>query len=281
MRLRTHPDTQSFLGNTQTELESNEVANSLMLGICKQLTSHPERFEAAPCLKTLEDDAGLVIAAIMTPPRNLVAYAHRGDLHHASTLLVEDLVREEWRVPGVLGPNEVAKGIAERWTEVTGKGHSLEQRLRVFGLREVKSRVPERGNLRVATETDAALLSRWWFEFAVELFGEADQEKAAHTAAFAINARDVYLWEHGQPASMAMKTRPTRNGISVSAVYTPPDLRGKGYGTACVGELSRMLLAAGWEFCALFADATNVAVNRFYERIGYRPVCEFDEYAFA
>jgi predicted GNAT family acetyltransferase len=79
---------------------------------------------------------------------------------------------------------------------------------------------------------------------------------------------------------MAMKNRPTRNGISVSAVYTPLELRGRGYATACVGALSRMLLASGWGYCALFADLSNTAANCIYERIGYRPACDYDEYVF-
>ena len=77
-----------------------------------------------------------------------------------------------------------------------------------------------------------------------------------------------------------MKTRPTRHGISVSLVYTPPELRGRGYATACVGELSRKLLGAGREFCALFADLANPISNHIYERIGYRPVCDYEEYRF-
>ena len=79
---------------------------------------------------------------------------------------------------------------------------------------------------------------------------------------------------------MAAKTRPTRNGGSVSLVCTPPDLRGRGYATACVGELSRLLLESGWRYCALFADLANVAANRVYQRVGYEPSCDYDEYVF-
>ena len=68
---------------------------------------------------------------------------------------------------------------------------------------------------------------------------------------------------------------------STFLVYTPPALRGRGYATACVGALSRLLLDAGWALCALFADVANLAANRVYERVGYRPVCEVDEILFS
>jgi predicted GNAT family acetyltransferase len=41
-----------------------------------------------------------------------------------------------------------------------------------------------------------------------------------------------------------------------------------------------MLLASGWRYCALFADSGNMAAIRVYEKIGYRPACDYDEYAF-
>jgi len=44
--------------------------------------------------------------------------------------------------------------------------------------------------------------------------------------------------------------------------------------------LSQQLLGAGWEFCALFTDLANPTSNSIYQRIGYRPVADFDEYIF-
>ena len=79
---------------------------------------------------------------------------------------------------------------------------------------------------------------------------------------------------------MAMKTRPTRRGISVSFVYTPPEFRRRGYATACVAELSRLLLESGRQFCSLFTDLANPTSNHIYQQIGYRPVADFDQYSF-
>jgi len=40
------------------------------------------------------------------------------------------------------------------------------------------------------------------------------------------------------------------------------------------------LLDEGRRFCALFTDLANPTSNRIYHKIGYRPVCDFDEYVF-
>ena len=280
MEARTHVDAESFLSNTQVALESNEAANSLMLGVCLRLVRHPERAETPPCLKTVEDETGLVLAAMMTPPHKLVLYGHQGDLDEGARVLAEELAAEGWRVPGVMGPREVASRFAARWAEVTGARCRLERRQRVYELRAVGTPVPERGRLRVATAADVEWVAAWHCEFHETVFGEAEPEEARRVAQLRIESEDIYLWEDRRPVSMAMKTRPTSNGISVSLVYTPPELRGRGYATACVGELSRLLLASGWEHCALFADVCNAAANRVYQRIGYQPVCDYDESVF-
>ncbi len=262
------------------QLESNEVANSLMLGICGQLVRNPQRYAAPPCLKTVEDDSGLVFAAVMTLPHNLVVYGHQGDLYGGAKLLVEDLVSSGWWVPGVLGPSTSARCVVERWAEASGQCFRLEVRQAVHELKKVKIPVPDRGRLKVASVEEVGLVARWNHGFGAEINGEADQEEARLEAERLVEAGNVYLWEDGMPVSMAMATRPTRNGISVSLVYTPPEFRGRGYATACVGELSRLLLSSGWSYCALFADLENPAANRVYRKVGFEPVCEYDEYDF-
>ena len=42
--------------------------------------------------------------------------------------------------------------------------------------------------------------------------------------------------------------------------------------------LSRGLLAEGYSFCSLFADLANNTANSMYLRIGYKPVCDYDQY---
>jgi predicted GNAT family acetyltransferase len=281
MQVRTYADAKRFFKDTQVSLESNEAANSLMLGVCGRLIRQPERVRFAPCLKVVEDQGGLILVALMTPPHKLLVYGHQGDLVGGAQALVEDLLAERRQVPGVFGLSKVAQQVASIWTEVTDRPHRLECRQSVYKLTRVEIPPPKRGRLRPAIGADTPLVTQWNIEFALDIFGHVDPEEVEQVARFRIEQGDFYLWDDGGPVSMAMKNRPTTNGISVSLVYTPPRWRCQGYGTACVGELSRMLLDTGWEFCVLFADLANPAANRVYQKIGYRPVCEYDELAFS
>jgi predicted GNAT family acetyltransferase len=58
----------------------------------------------------------------------------------------------------------------------------------------------------------------------------------------------------------------------VIAVYTPPGLRGRGYGGAVTAAVTRAALDAGAEDVVLFTDLANPISNALYQRLGYRPV---------
>ena len=84
--------------------------------------------------------------------------------------------------------------------------------------------------------------------------------------------KQLYIWDCNGPVSIAKTTRPMRNGISVTAVYTPPEQRNKGYATLCVASLTKKLLSERYSFCSLFADQSNPTSNSIYAKIGYVPL---------
>ena len=36
----------------------------------------------------------------------------------------------------------------------------------------------------------------------------------------------------------------------------------------------------GWQFCTLFTDLANLTSNSIYQKIGYKPVGDFNDYVF-
>jgi predicted GNAT family acetyltransferase len=66
----------------------------------------------------------------------------------------------------------------------------------------------------------------------------------------------------------------------VGPVYTPPQLRGRGYATALVREVTAARLATGVRTMVLYTDVANPTSNAIYARIGYRPLAEAVELDF-
>ena len=282
-KISTFNTAAEFLKHAQAALEADEAVNSLILGVCLRLRDQPAPAAGKICLKTIEDEHGLVLAAMMTPPHNLSINGHPFDLDCSMGILVGELRGEEWAIPGVLAPAPIARMFAEKWAEKTGLGFHLSGHLHLCELRQAPPPPSSSGQaqLRPANQQELDLIARWFYEFTFEIFKSGDVAEARQTAEQRIRAEDVFVWEVGdQPVSMAMKNRPTRRSMCVSHVYTPPALRGKGYATACVGELSRQLLHSGWEFCTLFVDVNNLPAYRAYQTIGYRLVSDYEEYHF-
>jgi predicted GNAT family acetyltransferase len=278
LNIRNFTDAQEFLQAAGVELERSEAANGLLLGVGGQLLKHPERFKQPVCMKVVEEGGDPVLAALMTPPRSLLLAGKPDRPAERLAVLAETLVREGWDIPGVFGPEDLARAMVARLDQIGGKRYRLDRELRMYELRKVELPPPARGRLRKAVRSDLDRIAAWWYEASQEMNMRSDPEEAGKTAALRIGDGEVFVWEDGGPVSMASKTRPTRRGISVGMVFTPPDRRRRGYATACVGELSRLLLREGRAFCALYADLSNPVSNSIYRKIGYRPIGDCRDY---
>ncbi len=280
MRLTTYADAGGFLQATQTALERNEAANNRMLGICLRLKQFPASIKIAPYLATVAEGDELALAAIMTPPHVLVVHQEHADGDEALALLAQDLLKNNWGVPGVLGLSQVAEKFAMIWANAAGAKYKAGMRFRLHELRTVVPPPMTPGRLRLAVETDIELVAHWIWAFSNEALTGGDLVGSRESAVAKIAKRDIYLWENAQPVSMAATTRPTTNGIGISLVYTPPERRGRGYASACVAALSQRLLDSGYKFCCLFTDLSNPTSNHIYQTIGYKPVADFNEFVF-
>jgi predicted GNAT family acetyltransferase len=132
-------------------------------------------------------------------------------------------------------------------------------------------------------EADRALVLEWLDAFAVEALPDAPQDSSEPWLERRLSDPDgeILLWEdEGRPVSLAASGTPTPTGIRVGPVYTPPDCRRRGYAEAVTAELTSHALARGRRFCFLFTDLANPTSNAIYRRIGYRPVCDVDQWAF-
>lgn len=280
MLITTYNNAAAFLQTAQALLEANEAANNLMLGLALRLARSPAPAENPPYFATVHDAEGIAIAALMTPPHNLLVYSDRSALGDSPAYLLRDLLGRSFLVPGALGPATVARAFAEAWPAVSGRAYRMGMHMRVYELRHVAHPRYSPGHLRPAGEADAELVMRWALAFTTECGLRDRPEEVAEGARRRVAAGDVFLWDDGRPVSMAARNRPTRHGISVGYVYTPPELRGRGYATSCVAALSQRLLDAGYEFCTLFTDLANPTSNDIYQQIGYWPICDYDEYVF-
>jgi GNAT superfamily N-acetyltransferase len=277
---------EPFLACVKSFLEAHETANNLMLGVALRLQARPDWTEIPPYLGVIEDEQHAIqLACLHTPPNRMILTgnldAELAVQDDAIAMLIQHVRAAGWAVPGITGEKNLARRFAEQWQQATGSMPVVKTRERVYELRQVIfPQNPAPGRLRPATKDDLETVARWYFNFSREATHEGDPETAYRSSAQRIDYGDVYLWDNGQPVSMAFRARPTPHGYSVSGVYTPPDQRGQGFASICVATLSQLLLDSGKQFCTLFTDLDYPTSNSVYQKIGYRPVCDYTEYLF-
>ncbi len=266
--VRRHPDVQAFLARVQGFLVQREAENVLMLGLASSTA-------AATHLLTVARGPDCVMAGLVSGANLILSRGPAG----AAEAIVERLIADEASLPGVTGPVEAAGRIADRWQAQTGRRTRLHMHMRVHELTEVVPPKRPSGVFRRAEISDVEPLASWADDLHVVLRVEAPPpgEKSVTER---IGQGRMYVWDNEGPVSMAACDGPTPRGMRINFVYTPPEHRGHGYASACVADLSQLLLDRGRRFCGLFTDLSNPVSNRIYARIGYRPVCDFDEYTF-
>jgi hypothetical protein len=273
-------DATRFLDVVDPALRPREAEHNLLLGAALALEQGGRDGDAArptaPWLAAAVDGGGLAVAALLAGSRPLVLATDRDDPGTAIELLVEDLLRADARPTAVHGRVGVAARFARAWGSATGAGHRLVMRQRLHALSETRPVPIPPGALRPARDADLPLLAEWMIAFEREAMGEVDAARKRAGAARRLAAGELYLWEDGEPRSMAASARPTRRTIAVNAVYTPPGHRGRGYATACVARLGERLLAGGRRQCVLFTDLANPTSNAIYARIGYLGIADFE-----
>ncbi|MFE2733614.1 GNAT family N-acetyltransferase [Streptomyces sp. NPDC059349] len=186
-------------------------------------------------------------------------------------------------VTGVFGVDAASAAFADAWQSRTGaRAHrAIEQRLYRLGDLTPPLSAPA-GRPRVATGADRELLVRWRNEFAADAGTPGGASGSEEWADERISYGGVTLWEtaDGVPVAMAGVTREAAGAVRVAPVYTPKELRGRGYAGAVTAEVSRAARAAGASEVLLFTDLANATSNGLYQRIGYRPVRDFAVHTF-
>jgi GNAT superfamily N-acetyltransferase len=254
-------------------LSERPAEHTILLGAMETLrAAGPAAFGAvAPLFGWWPGPDGEVSAAFLhTPPFPVVLTSVPGP--DAAVALAQVLTARGRTVGGVNADPGGAEAFARAWHEVTGDAIGLHMRNRLFRLGELRWPDPcPAGQARVAGPADRSLLIAWSEAFHRE--AQSGPEDLVSMVDDRLSYQGLTLWEDArQPVSMAGLTRMAAGQVRVGPVYTPPGLRGKGYGGAVTCAVSQAARDAGAGQVLLFTDLANPTSNALYRRLGYQPV---------
>jgi uncharacterized protein len=275
MHVTRHETAEAFLQVAQPLLMMAEAENNLLIGVVQGIARNPSAAKD-PYLATVAGVTGVLACAVYIAPFKLViTRANREPI----VALARDAFQHVPQLDGVSGPSRSAEDFALAWSKLSRVEPTLGMRMRIHETRKVvDSDLPSPpGQFRPAVATDVTLLATWTDAFVSEA-RLPEPVDAIRIVQDAISRGRLHVWENGEPVSMAAWTGKTPNGVRINFVYTPRELRGKGYGTACVKALTKQQLEQGNAFCWLYTDVSSAASPNIFKRIGYWPVSDVSEY---
>jgi len=267
-------DPGALLARAGPWLEREPVLHNVICTVLMRAVEDPAPFRNARWF--VVDEAGDPVGvAIMTPPFPLTLTPMAAGPLRA---LVDAVVGWLPDLPGVSGSGDVAQRFAELWAERTGTSVEPGMGQLMYQLDAVVPPTAAAGKLRLAATADRELLCNWFDAFTREVGGPSGD--IAATVDHRLAHGGLYLWEDAAVVTVAGFTPAVAGVVRVGPVYTPRELRRRGYATSCVAAVSQRALDAGAKACMLYTDQANPTSNAIYQRIGYRRVASATEYRF-
>jgi predicted GNAT family acetyltransferase len=271
LRARYYTDFDVFYEDAQPLLESKAVLYGQMLDVVARVREDPGTFGESPPKAWLlvSDKREPVAAAVRTPPYSLQVTTLNPA---ACDLLSEAILKDDPDVPGVLGPAEHARALAAALSPTRGPS-KMRLEMTLYCLNEVAIADEESGALQVCTPEDFQTVYPWLCQFADDCNLPEGHPPPKRIQDALTQGRFRYWIVDKQAVGLVQgiwieAIKMTR----ISAVYTPKNLRGRGYGTSATAALCREYLNRGARHITLYADTSNPTSNSIYTTIGFRKV---------
>ncbi|MFD9030535.1 GNAT family N-acetyltransferase [Streptomyces sp. NPDC059567] len=261
-------DAAAFRAAAREHFAADPARNTVLLTLSEGARRRP--IESARYGWWTEPDGRVTGAFLFTLPHEpalgpMPVEAARALVHALPDAAAVTCVRGEEETAGAFA-RELC-GESRTWTTT--------RRMRLYRLGTLTPPDPAPpGGPRRAADADIPLAVSWMRDFARDIGEDADVDYTPNIEPRVAEGR-LHFWETGEgPVSMASVSPIVAGQARVSPVYTPAELRGRGYAGAVTGAVSRAALDAGAEQVLLFTDLSNPTSNALYQRLGYRPVTD-------
>lgn len=275
MKLEIDLKISDFFKHALSFLENESAVHSFIISLARR---YEQNALPIALLARGIDDNKTVIAGIQTEHDRSLIMSNASE--SVASQFAVHLFQKNIKLPGVHGPVPTVDAFAESWNS---NRKQLSANMRLFELQKVIPPSPPPGLFRCAKSSDENILLQWLQEFHDEAVphdpkrSEAEMRKDIQDA---ISKGQFFIWEdNGKPVCLVGSRRQTETEKWIAPVYTPKRLRGKGYASALVAEVSQQFVKAGKKGM-LFTDLANPTSNSIYQKVGYNPVADFKHFLF-
>jgi predicted GNAT family acetyltransferase len=278
MEIRLHDDVATFAELSLPLLQADPVRHTTALTVLAGAQRADGPVELVRMI-TMHQGDELRGVALQSKGWSLIVSAVPTELAED---LADALLERDPDLIGASGPRPQVEAFAAAWQARTGRRRRNGMDQRLFALETLHPPTGVPGAPRVATLDDVDLVARWRDDFAEAALPDDWPRSDRDAVARLIRRGHGYLlWElGGEPVSMAVASAPVAGMSRIGPVWTPPEHRNRGFGSAATAAAARWALDAGAEHVVLYTDLANPVSNAIYPRIGFRPLFDAVEFTF-
>ncbi len=288
MELRFFDDPVSFLDVAGDALAGQPVLSTVVAGVAERIRAQRDAGiawpDGVPCWFAVVLEGDEVVGTAMRTATFGEYPAYLMPMpDEAVHLLSATLLARDEPVLGANGALPAVQVFCEDMAAATGRKARVGQHTRLFELGDLVTPRPAAGGMRPATSAEQGLVASWYAAFMADADEQAGREpgESPHESpsdeelARRIEGGRVFVWVDGDdvPVNVTAASTPAFGVSRIGPVFTPQEQRGRGYASACVHAVSRLLRESGERPC-LFTDQANPTSNKIYEAIGYRPLVD-------
>jgi GNAT superfamily N-acetyltransferase len=273
-----HEDSGSFLEAIGPQVAADPAGWNLLATIVGSVADGSRSYPRV-VMATVSDGGQVCGAALRTAPYRIVLSPCEPAAATALGQLLGHVEPDAW---GVSGPALPLGAFTSAYLAAAGRGDErLDEvmRMTLYVLGDYRPRRQAGVSLRRATADDAALVLDLTARFAAEtgVFAPAltIEEMQARLAATTTILAEVDGVNAGLAGHAPIVDFPGGSAGRIGPVYTSPEWRGRGIGSALTSAIIDALHGDGADLVLLYADAGYAPSNATYVGLGFVPVGEF------
>jgi len=184
----------------------------------------------------------------------------------------------------LIGPQEQVQAVLDQ-SHISQAAIKLDEPEKLYSLNLADLQLPpklESGEWwgRLVQFEDVELMTHWRVGYALEVLGETEspelwQQMRAGVQKYLREQKSWILEADGQPVSTSSFNAATAELVQVGGVWTPPELRSRGYGRAAVAASLLAVRDKGVQTAILFTGIENIPAQKSYEALGFRHIGDY------
>jgi predicted GNAT family acetyltransferase len=285
MKVELIKSVDEFIASTAAFRASEPLRTNIIGSVSLSVSKGDRTYNDYRWWVVRDDDGAIVGVAIRTDPFNMTLSPMP---HEAARSLGRDVGRYDDALPGITGSSDVVEALVGGYVESKSPGSTRllveERRDLLYELEELVAPDVD-GVGRPARAEELEPLAEMETAFLRDVVHPPlSPTQVRDNVRKSIAAGSLFCWEMDGTIVAIAGHAPIVTTESVvigrgGPVYTPPEFRGRGFGSAVTAYVSHELIQQGARVM-LFTDAASPTSNSIYQKIGYRLVDELVEMCF-